>query len=96
MVSYSEINNPELVIIIPNPVKRIESIARKNWQMLSECRLYLNEKGKTVQLVHSCIEDACQMADTLDEVKANLEEEISKSHNEAVKRRLKTFIKDYL
>ena len=96
MVSYTDINNPELVAVEPNPVKRIESIARNNRQMLSECRLYLNENGKTVQLVHGCIEDACQFANTLEDVRKNLEEEISKSFNDAVKKRLKTFIRDFL
>ena len=97
MRSYSEINNPELIAIEHDPVKRIKMIANTNWNLLNECRLYLNDKGKVVKEVHSIIEDACEFATTIEDVKKEIQrmsdEEVK---DEAVKRRLNSFITNYL
>ena len=97
MKSYSEINNPELVAIEANTVKRISMIANTNYNLLNECRLYLNDKGKAVKEVHSIIENACEFATTIEDVKKEIQrmsnEEVK---DEAIKRRLNTFITTYL
>ena len=96
MRSYSQINNPELVAIESNPVKRISIIANTNYNLLNECRLYLNNKGKAVKEVHSIIEDACEFATTIDDVKKEIQRRVEDVKDEAVKRRLNTFIRQYL
>ena len=97
MVSFSEINNPEVIAIEHNPVKRIKMIANTNWNQLNECRLYLNDKGKVVKEVHSIIEDACEFADSIDDVKKEIQRMSNDEvKDEAVKRRLNTFITMYL
>lgn len=97
MRSYSEINNPELIAIEHDPVKRVKMIANINWNQLNECRLYLNEKGKVVKEVHSIIEDACEFATTIEDVKKEIQRmSTDEVKDEAVKRRLNTFIATYL
>lgn len=96
MRSYSEINNPELVAIEANTVKRISMIANTNYNLLNECRLYLNDKGKAVKEVHSIIEDACEFATTIDDVKREIQRRIEDVKDEAVKHRLNSFIRQYL
>ena len=96
MRSYSEINNPELVAIESNPVKRISMIANTNYNLLNECRLYLNDKGKAVKEVHSIIEDACEFATTIDDVKKEIQRRVEDVKDEAIKQRLNTFITTYL
>ena len=96
MKSYSEINNPELVAIETNTVKRISMIANTNYNLLNECRLYLNDKGKAVKEVHSIIEDACEFATTIDDVKKEIQRRLEDVKDEAVKSRLNSFIRQYL
>ena len=96
MRSYSEINNPELIAIEYDPVKRIKMIANTNWNQLNECRLYLNDKGRVVKEVHSIIENACEFATTIEDVKNEVQRLAGEAKDEAVKRRLNSFITNYL